>query len=49
MAAGVEKKAPKWISEIGLESLYRLVNNPERFKRFLKQLKFIPMLINNKL
>lgn len=34
--AGVQKRAPKWINQIGMEWLYRLVCNPRRmFKRYI--------------
>lgn len=34
--AGVQKRAPKWISNIGMEWLYRLIQNPKRmFKRYI--------------
>lgn len=34
--AGKQKRAPKWISNIGMEWFYRLVNDPRRmFKRYI--------------
>lgn len=34
--AGVQKRAPKWINRIGMEWLYRLLDNPSRmFKRYI--------------
>lgn len=34
--AGVQKRAPKWINNIGLEWLYRLIRDPKRmFKRYI--------------
>lgn len=32
-AAGVKKRAPRWVSESGLEWLYRLVHEPRRLSR----------------
>jgi len=40
LVAGIEKRAPKFIQNIGLESLWRLYQNPRRFRRFLRNLKF---------
>lgn len=34
--AGVQKRAPKWMSKIGMEWLYRLLQDPKRmFKRYI--------------
>lgn len=34
--AGVQKRAPRWVSKIGFEWLYRLLNDPKRmFKRYV--------------
>ncbi|MCI9008298.1 MAG: WecB/TagA/CpsF family glycosyltransferase [Lachnospiraceae bacterium] len=34
--AGVQKRAPKWCRKIGMEWLFRLINNPKRmFKRYI--------------
>lgn len=34
--AGVQKKAPQWMSNIGMEWFYRLITNPKRmFKRYI--------------
>lgn len=34
--AGVQKRAPKWISNIGMEWFYRLIKDPKRmFKRYI--------------
>jgi exopolysaccharide biosynthesis WecB/TagA/CpsF family protein len=36
--AGTQSKSPQWIGKIGLEWLYRLINNPRRlFKRYIIQ------------
>lgn len=40
LVAGIEKRAPKFIQQIGLESVWRLYQNPKRFKRFLRNFKF---------
>jgi len=39
-----EKRAPKFIQKIGLESVWRLIQNPKRFKRFLSNFKIIKYL-----
>ena len=34
--AGIQKRAPKWINQLGMEWLYRLVHDPKRmFKRYI--------------
>lgn len=45
--AGEKKRAPKWMSEHGLEWLYRMVQEPKRLvKRYVKDgLLLIPLLI----
>ncbi|WP_456426835.1 WecB/TagA/CpsF family glycosyltransferase [Desulfurobacterium sp.] len=40
LVAGIEKRAPKFIQKIGLESVWRLYQNPKRFRRFLRNFKF---------
>lgn len=40
IVAGIEKRAPKLIQKIGLESVWRLYQNPKRFRRFLRNFKF---------
>ena len=49
--AGHKPRAPKWISEVGLEWLYRLVSEPRRlWKRYLLQdLPFLGLLMQQKL
>ena len=42
------KRAPVFIQKIGLEWLYRLVNQPWRWKRQTKLLKFIGLVIKEK-
>jgi len=47
IAAGVYRRAPKWISKIGFEWLFRLVQEPKRmYKRYLiDDPRFVGMLI----
>ncbi|MBN1582751.1 MAG: WecB/TagA/CpsF family glycosyltransferase [Anaerolineae bacterium] len=33
--AGVQKRAPRWLQRLGLEWLYRLIREPQRWKRML--------------
>jgi N-acetylglucosaminyldiphosphoundecaprenol N-acetyl-beta-D-mannosaminyltransferase len=40
IVAGIERRAPKFIQKIGLESIWRLYQNPKRFKRFIRNFKF---------
>jgi len=40
LVAGIEKRAPKFVQKIGLESVWRLYQKPKRFKRFLRNFKF---------
>lgn len=49
--AGVVKRAPKWMSELGIEWLYRIVADPKRlWKRYLiEDLPFFWLLIKQKL
>lgn len=42
------KRAPVFIQKIGLEWLYRLVTQPWRFKRQLRLIKFIRLIIKQK-
>ena len=49
MVAGKFKHAPKWVQNCGLESPFRLMQNPKRFKRELKKLRIVPKIIFNKL
>ncbi|MBR2742096.1 MAG: WecB/TagA/CpsF family glycosyltransferase [Clostridia bacterium] len=41
--AGNVKRAPAWMSRMGLEWLYRLVTNPKRMRRMMK----IPVFLRN--
>lgn len=40
LVSGIERRAPKFIQQIGLESVWRLYQNPKRFKRFLRNFEF---------
>jgi N-acetylglucosaminyldiphosphoundecaprenol N-acetyl-beta-D-mannosaminyltransferase len=46
MVAGIEKRAPKWVQKIGLEGLWRIFQNPKRFKRFLRLYKFFKYIFD---
>ena len=48
--AGEQKRAPKWISDRGLEWFFRLVMNPNRlFKRyFIDDAKIFPLIFKYK-
>ncbi len=39
--AGTVKRAPKWMIQLNLEWLYRLIKEPWRFKRMLRLPKFV--------
>ena len=39
--AGTVKRAPAWVSRIGMEWFYRLCKEPKRFKRMLRLPKFV--------
>ncbi|MDJ0681891.1 MAG: WecB/TagA/CpsF family glycosyltransferase [Xenococcaceae cyanobacterium MO_167.B52] len=49
--AGYRKRSPKWMSEVGLEWLYRLISEPKRLsKRYLiESLPFFWLLLQQKL
>ncbi len=38
--SGIEKKAPKFVQQIGFEGIWRLCQNPKRYKRFLNLFNF---------
>jgi N-acetylglucosaminyldiphosphoundecaprenol N-acetyl-beta-D-mannosaminyltransferase len=38
--SNAEKRAPKWISSIGMEGIWRLAQNPKRLNRFIKSVEF---------
>ncbi len=46
--SGKVKRAPKWISKIGFEWLYRAVKEPSRFKRIVKLPVFLLKVMNAK-
>ena len=43
------KRAPNWMIKMNLEWLYRLIKQPTRFLRQLKLIKFVFLVIYNKL
>jgi len=49
--AGIVKRAPKWVSQIGVEWLFRIINDPKRlWKRYLvEDLPFFWLLFQQKL
>ncbi len=46
--SGIIKRAPKWISKIGFEWLYRAIKEPKRFKRLLKIPSFLIKVVKSK-
>lgn len=47
--AGTVKRAPAWVSRIGMEWFYRLMKEPRRFKRMLRLPKFVFAVIGRRL
>ncbi|MCI8525854.1 MAG: WecB/TagA/CpsF family glycosyltransferase [Oscillospiraceae bacterium] len=47
--AGTVKRAPAWVSRIGMEWFYRLVKEPRRFKRMLRLPKFVFAVVGRRL
>lgn len=47
--AGTVKRAPAWVSRIGMEWFYRLVKEPRRFKRMLRLPKFVFAVLGRRL
>jgi len=47
--AGVQKRAPKWLRAIGFEWLFRLIQQPKRFRRQLALPKFAFKVLKDKL
>jgi N-acetylglucosaminyldiphosphoundecaprenol N-acetyl-beta-D-mannosaminyltransferase len=43
--AGVSRRAPRWIQRIGLEWLYRLAREPQRWRRQLALPKFVALIL----
>jgi N-acetylglucosaminyldiphosphoundecaprenol N-acetyl-beta-D-mannosaminyltransferase len=48
-AAGVARRAPVWMRRAGLEWLHRLVREPWRWCRQLALLKFVALVISQRL
>lgn len=42
--AGIKRRAPRWVQEIGLEWAYRLVREPARLRRLPTYLRFVTLL-----
>lgn len=42
--AGHSRRAPKWLIQLGLEWLYRLAQEPSRYKRYMKLIRLFPLL-----
>lgn len=47
--AGTVKRAPAWMSRVGLEWFYRLIKEPRRFKRMLRLPKFLFAVIGRRI
>lgn len=47
--AGTVKRAPKWMIDLSLEWLYRLIKEPWRFKRMLRLPKFLWKVVRKRL
>lgn len=47
--AGIVKLCPEWIDKMGLKWLWRLVQEPTRFKRIVKVLQFGTLVVYHKL
>lgn len=43
--AGIQNRAPRWIQKIGFEWLYRLFQNPRRFKRQISSIPYFLYLV----
>lgn len=44
LVSGLERRAPKWMQQSGLEGLWRVFQNPSRFRRFVRALKVFKYL-----
>jgi UDP-N-acetyl-D-mannosaminouronate:lipid I N-acetyl-D-mannosaminouronosyltransferase len=42
--AGIKRRAPRWVQQIGLEWAYRLVREPARLRRLPTYLRFVTLL-----
>jgi N-acetylglucosaminyldiphosphoundecaprenol N-acetyl-beta-D-mannosaminyltransferase len=49
MVAGRFRRAPRLLRHLGLESLYRLAQSPQRFRRELRKLAFLWLFLTGKL
>lgn len=49
MWAGVQKRAPKWMRQIGLEWLWRLIQQPWRIGRQLRLIRFVWLVVRGKI
>lgn len=47
--AGEKKRAPIWLQRLGLEWLYRLLQEPKRFRRILALPKFVYLVIKREI
>jgi N-acetylglucosaminyldiphosphoundecaprenol N-acetyl-beta-D-mannosaminyltransferase len=47
--AGTVKRAPVWMQRAGLEWLYRLIQEPSRFRRMLRLPKFVLAVIGRRI
>ena len=47
--AGTVKRAPAWVSKIGMEWFYRLCKEPKRFKRMLRLPKFVFAVVGKRI
>ena len=45
--AGITHRAPRWMQRLGLEWLYRLVQEPWRWRRMLKLPVFVGKVLLN--
>lgn len=44
LVSGLERRAPRWMQQSGLEGLWRVFQNPSRLRRFLRALKVFKYL-----
>jgi N-acetylglucosaminyldiphosphoundecaprenol N-acetyl-beta-D-mannosaminyltransferase len=44
MLSGRVRRAPRWMQQCGLESVYRVCEQPSRLPRWLRSLKLLPLL-----
>lgn len=48
VAGGIVKRAPIWVQKIGFEWLYRLITQPWRWRRQLRLIKFMWLVLKQK-